>query len=596
MLDLAHEYILTLCYALGCAAVLAPLLLLFGLRFGAIETLHHRLLADPRNREIRPKFGQTFPRDWFREMEERSDVAFLIPQVRQIAAGIEARRDNSNHSFTAIDVMPTAAGDPLLEEYGASGPGPRECILTASSAADLDVQVGGHVQVKVGRIRNSGGEEQSVTLRVAAILPEQAGSLRLMYLGLPLVEAIEQYKDGLAVPSLSWEDGATGEAIPAYDGVVVCSGERLGQQGAGLINGTGLTEITSLKAEDAVSVLGYEVAEDSVCVLLTASGALITESSLQAVNARLRKSSCTIYPFVRPRKATITTNDPKLSKSVEIVSVPADIMGKMGIGRADAGLTPIGYIAAEDAELIAKASPNLNIIEGKRDLSIPMTLGSASVPRGILFVGIELGGQLNLLRDRPLEFEKKTGLLRPLRRSYPSFRLYTRTLEDVVKIERLFHKNGIEVYTQSERIQDVLSIDRNLGILFWLIACVAIMGGLSSLATSLYASLERKRRNLGVLRLLGVPLRSLVILPVTQGMGIVTIGLAVSLGLYFAGSSVADRLFSQHLKGVEHLCTINISHLIITAALTQMLAATAGFLANVRISLSDPTNILRAEI
>jgi putative ABC transport system permease protein len=44
---LLHEWVLTLCLVLALAAVLAPLLVLFGLKHGTIHTLRERLVEDP---------------------------------------------------------------------------------------------------------------------------------------------------------------------------------------------------------------------------------------------------------------------------------------------------------------------------------------------------------------------------------------------------------------------------------------------------------------------------------------------------------------------------------------------------------------------
>lgn len=593
--DLVHEYILTLCNALACAAALAPLLLLFGLRYGAVETLRHRLLEDPRNLEIRPNFGQTFSRHWFKEMAERSDVAFIVPHIRQIAAGVEACRDDSGKAgsvCTSLDIAPTAPQDPLLLEYGAPVPGTGECVLTAAAAQALGTQPGDSVQIKVGRNRDSGWEAQSVTLQVAGVLPPRAGALRLVYLGLPLVEAIERYKDGLAVAELGWK-GSSGEAAPAYDGVIICAEKPLQHaEEARLTRGTGFTEATSINAENSESVLGYAISESGHCLVLTAAGAFVEESSLHTVESLVKGRGYVVYPFVRPQKATITTDGGAAETPVTLVGVPAAVLEKKGIRKAKAANKPTAYLATA----AAMASPSLYITADHRDLTVPLNVRPAALPPAVLFTSLELAGQLNLLRARPLEFEPETGIIRTLRRSYTSFRLYTHTLEDVLSIERLFQESGIEVITEADRIQNVLNLDRNLAMLFWVIAAVAIVGGLFSLTTSLYASLERKRRDLGVLRLLGVPLRSLVFFPVTQGMAVAAAGLVLSLGLYLVGSSVADSLFAAHLSDGEQLCRAKISHIAAAAVMTQLLAAAAGFLASARLSRIDPASVLRTEL
>ena len=51
--DLWFERRLALCTILGMAAVLAPLIVLAGLRAGVVEGVREALLEDPRTREIR---------------------------------------------------------------------------------------------------------------------------------------------------------------------------------------------------------------------------------------------------------------------------------------------------------------------------------------------------------------------------------------------------------------------------------------------------------------------------------------------------------------------------------------------------------------
>src|SRR3954467_13413815 len=79
--DLHHEWVLTLCMTLTVAAVLAPLLLLLGLKHGTIETLRARLVEDPVYREIKPNQTMNLPPQWFDEWRQRPGVAFLLPTI-----------------------------------------------------------------------------------------------------------------------------------------------------------------------------------------------------------------------------------------------------------------------------------------------------------------------------------------------------------------------------------------------------------------------------------------------------------------------------------------------------------------------------------
>ena len=64
--DYFYERLLSACAIMGLAAVLAPLLVLFGVKSGIINTMSDRLLQDPRNREISRLAAAVMGRTGFR--------------------------------------------------------------------------------------------------------------------------------------------------------------------------------------------------------------------------------------------------------------------------------------------------------------------------------------------------------------------------------------------------------------------------------------------------------------------------------------------------------------------------------------------------
>ncbi len=74
--DLRHRPVLALCAALGLAAVLAPLVLLAGLRAGVLAGLREGLLADPRATEIVTIANREFAPDLLATLAARPDVGF----------------------------------------------------------------------------------------------------------------------------------------------------------------------------------------------------------------------------------------------------------------------------------------------------------------------------------------------------------------------------------------------------------------------------------------------------------------------------------------------------------------------------------------
>ena len=156
----------------------------------------------------------------------------------------------------------------------------------------------------------------------------------------------------------------------------------------------------------------------------------------------------------------------------------------------------------------------------------------------VAFVPVRLGGILNLFRERNMTYDAMTNQFVLARLGYSGFRLYATTIDDVDNLRRDFERQGLPVHTEAQRIQEVIDLDRALTLLFWGIAAVGIIGGAMALLASLYATVERKRRELGVLRLLGLSRRTLCRYPIYQGLMISVGGFAVAM-LFFTGMALA---------------------------------------------------------
>ena len=140
--DVVHDRLLSLCLVLAIASIIAPLLILFGLQFGTIETLRHRLVQDPKNREIRPMISRSYDQQWFADFKAaNAEAAFIVPMTRQIAASITARNTVTD-LHESLSLLATAPGDPLLLENGGAIPEKGECVLSAAAANALHIKVG----------------------------------------------------------------------------------------------------------------------------------------------------------------------------------------------------------------------------------------------------------------------------------------------------------------------------------------------------------------------------------------------------------------------------------------------------------------------
>lgn len=193
---------LSACTVLALVAVIAPLLVLFGLKFGLVGSLTERLERDPTVREVIPMGGGRFNAGFIDELARRPDVAFALPRTRQIAATADLSMPMAEQVVN-VEMIPTAVGDPLL---GSSLPptGPDRVLLSRTAAEKLGARVGDWLDAAFTRQVSGRPQAQRTRLLVTAVLPVEAFGRDAIFASSELLEAVEDYRDGRAVDAFGW--------------------------------------------------------------------------------------------------------------------------------------------------------------------------------------------------------------------------------------------------------------------------------------------------------------------------------------------------------------------------------------------------------
>jgi putative ABC transport system permease protein len=201
--DLRAEKTLALCTALAIAAVLAPLLVLAGLRAGVIAGLRARLLATPTARQIVSIGNREIPVVEVAALSRRRDVAFVVPRLRTLAMSLNAERADGRGGVARLELIPSGPGDPLLAAKGTGG-GPRAAravVLSAAAAARLHAHAGSRLRFVLVRIGADGVRlAQRIPVRVQGIAPADAFARPAAFIALALAAYAEDYQDGRAGP------------------------------------------------------------------------------------------------------------------------------------------------------------------------------------------------------------------------------------------------------------------------------------------------------------------------------------------------------------------------------------------------------------
>ncbi|MGD2138680.1 MAG: ABC transporter permease [Gammaproteobacteria bacterium] len=387
--DYLHEWQMSVCFVLGLAAVLGPMLVLFGLKFGIVGAMTDRLIEDPANREIRPVGSGHFEREWLDNVRRRPGVAFLVPRTRSIAATIELSSPQVSR-IVPVELIASGSGDPLLAPDAPLPEGFDRVVLSHSTAAKLAVSAGDAVDGSLARRFRGELERVHLPLTVAAIAPEGAFTRDGAFVSVKLLEALEDFRDGRAVPELDWD-----------------------------------------------------------------------------------------------------------------------------------GLSADG------------------------------------------------------------------------RRSYPGFRLYARSIQDVAGLSDAFADIGVEVHTRASQIETVQRMDRNLTAIYWAIAAIGLVGFSLSLGASLWANVERKRKQLSILRLVGFRTRDIIWFPMVQSLFTAILGWLLAVVIYYVTAVVINSMMSDQLEAGQQVCRLLQIHYVIALGLTCGAAVIAAGLAGTRSARIEPSEGLR---
>jgi len=178
-------------------------------------------------------------------------------------------------------------------------------------------------------------------------------------------------------------------------------------------------------------------------------------------------------------------------------------------------------------------------------------------------------------------------------RNFAGARIYARGLDDVAPLAEHLRSLGLEVRTRAKEIETVRAIDRVLSDLFYIIAGIGITGYALSLAVSLWANVDRKRKDLSLMRLMGYSKGGVVLFPLTQSVIVAAFGTGLSVGLYLVVEKYLNDSMAQNLARDEFVSTLSMDTYAVTMGLTLALALIASAIGGVRAVGIDPAESLR---
>jgi len=193
--DLYYDRKVSFCIIASLIAVIAPLLLLFSLKFGVVSQLRHQLINDPRNLEIKIIGNLNLDKNWFDWLQEQPETRFVVPLTRSLntIADLSANQNGGKKFVQDVEVIPTAVNDPLTEQALSK---PHGVLLSALTAEKLNVKQGDKINLVVTRSQNNQVEKAISELVVEGIVPETRFVRSGAFVQLETLLAMEDFRDG----------------------------------------------------------------------------------------------------------------------------------------------------------------------------------------------------------------------------------------------------------------------------------------------------------------------------------------------------------------------------------------------------------------
>lgn len=270
-------------------------------------------------------------------------------------------------------------------------------------------------------------------------------------------------------------------------------------------------------------------------------------------------------------------------------------------------LLPVGPAGTDTVVLTSSAAARLRVgagdavvgrlarvLNGRREgvvlaLAVQAVASPSAFARDAAFVPLALAVLVEDFQDgRTGPPAALAALALPERAEYAGFRLYARRLEAVPALDAALQAQGIEVVSRAADVSGLLRVDRNLGLLFGLVAGLGGLGFLVSLGAGLWANVERKRVPLAQLRFLGLRAGSLRLFPVAQAAVLAALGTGAALAAALAASTVVNRVFAGTLALDRPLCLITPGLAAVAAAVSLVGAVFVAAAAGTRAARVEP--------
>jgi putative ABC transport system permease protein len=178
-------------------------------------------------------------------------------------------------------------------------------------------------------------------------------------------------------------------------------------------------------------------------------------------------------------------------------------------------------------------------------------------------------------------------------RSYASARLYARDLDQVEALAEAVEKTGVSVRMRSQQIAVVRTLDHGLNWVAGIIVLLGMVGVACSIAVSQWLGVERRRREISVLRLIGLTRANALLMLVAEALVVAACAFVVACIVFLILSPLADSLIAAVEIIDGPICRLAIGQFALLFAITALAGGLGALIGGARVLAIEPAECLR---
>lgn len=590
--DLQFEWILSLCMVLALGAVFAPLFILLGLQQGIVGNMLDELRRDPVSRLVIPRFPTRDPLnpDWQSKLTAQTEAVIYSPTSRLLL-------DIKGHN-QPVNVLPTGSNDPLLKENRIDlANNPLSIVLSNRLAEKLDKKKGDVIELVLER-HTSQNSLITHKFYLAGVLPQTAATDLKAWLPETTFREIYQWHQGKALPLLGLP--GRGYLNPEYDGIITVlkkqpSATEFQRMLAGRLSFSQMPELLDSSS--------WITLPNEYVYLWRPLNSKVFQNDIPQLINRHHEMGYTIEtaPFLADFRVELVSEGEKQALNVTVLPKPPQatpIQNKLQS-------FPRIWVSSQDNEHLFAALGEISFLSGPttpQKVAFPVIIDVLpNIKPGHIALSEELAGKMNAARRQVADYDPASGefVSQEDTNNY-FFRAYAKSIDDIEQLVSFIREQGIEYGEEALRepvsklaqVQNIRKLSDYMEKLYLLIVIVSGVSGIFAIAASVYAGVERKRRDLAYLQLLGLSRRVLLFFPYFKSLILVIGGILVALLAYMLFSISADLVFSEALNNSDSLTQLSWLHIVLLVTTIVITASCASLLAALAVNRIEVGEII----